>query len=236
MKLPRPWRLLATLLVACGVGFSADSPPPGVETEGEYAFAEVIRMTTGREVLAFEPDNEVHRTLLDKLTAAARLAGERARTAGIRRARANEAGLEIERHVRTALAEVGLVAETPVTRSGVARAVGYPDLSVTDGGLRCYLELKTHGAGTVASSQRTFYYSPSADPKVSVDALHLLLAYELERRVEEGETVFRPGKFRLVSLHDMPVRLKIEYNQSNRGLYGGDAQMLAEESVEAPEQ
>lgn len=235
MKPPR--RLLpAGLLLACCVVAFANNPPPGVATEGEYPFAEVIRETTGQEVVPFDRDNAAHRALLEKLTAAARLAGERARTEGIRRARANEAGLEIERHVRSALAECGLAVETPVTRSGVARAVGYPDLAILNDGAPCYLELKTHNARTVASSQRTFYYSPSADPKVATNALHLLLAFELEQTVEAGETVFRPGGFRLVSLHAMPVRLKIEYNQSNRGMYGGGAEVLTVESIDASEE
>lgn len=234
MRSPRlSW--LAALLLAGASGSAAETAPPGAEAEGEYPFAEVIRTTTGREVVPFDDENSAHRALLEKLTVAARLAGERARIEGIRRTRANEAGLAIEVHVREALAESGLMVETPVAQSGASRSAGYPDLAFEDGGLRCYLELKTHGANTVGSSQRTFYYSPSADPKVTEDALHLLLAFELERSVEAGDTVFRPGKFRLVSLHDMPVRLKIEYNQSNRGLYGGDAKMLAEEPIAAPE-
>lgn len=235
MKLPhRP--LLVGLLLAAGALSFAEIAPPGVASEGEYPFAEVIRTTTGHEVVPFDRDNEAHRALLGKLTAAARRAGERARVEGIRRARANEAGLEIERHVRTALGEAGLTVETPVTRSGVARAVGYPDLAILADGAPCYLELKTHNARTVASSQRTFYYSPSADPKVTTNALHLLLAFELERSVEAGQTVFRPGGFRLVSLHAMPVRLKIEYNQSNRGMYGGGADVLTSESIGATEE
>ena len=66
-------------------------------------------------------------------------------------------------------------------------------------------------------------HSPSPTPKVTHDALHLLLAYELERSERDGRVTFLPTHWKLVTLQDLEVDLKFEFNQSNRGLYGRDA-------------
>ena len=36
-------------------------------------------------------------------------------------------------------------------------------------------------------------------------------------------SAFVPVRWKLISLHDLQVDLKFEFNQSNRGLYGPDA-------------
>ena len=65
---------------------------------------------------------------------------------------------------------------------------------------------------------------------VTHDALHLLLAYELERTQRDGKTAFLPVHWKLITLQDLEVDLKFEFNQSNRGLYGkeGAKSLLAE--------
>jgi hypothetical protein len=77
------------------------------------------------------------------------------------------------------------------------------------------------------TTQRTFYYSPSTATKVTRDALHLLLAFEIEQRTENGRPLWVPAGFKLVSLHNLQVKLKIEYNQGNRSLYDPEG-ILAE--------
>jgi len=128
----------------------------------------------------------------------------------------------MESFVRKALSDAQLVARTPVTSQGRAQTTGYPDVEIL-GDLPCYIELKTYNASTVNTTQRSFYYSPSENPKVTRDALHLLLAYELEKSERDGKTVFTPTHWRLITLQDLQVDLKFEFNQSNRGLYGKDA-------------
>jgi hypothetical protein len=120
------------------------------------------------------------------------------------------------------LNQAGLPARTPVTTAGNAQETGYPDVEIT-GDPPCYLELKTYSAATVNTTQRSFYYSPSEHPKVTRDALHLLLAFELEKTERNGRTVFLPVHWKLLTLQDLEVDLKFEFNQSNRGLYGRDA-------------
>ena len=185
-------------------------------------FKEVIRATTHRRVLDFDTNSLTHRELFKKLSIAADSALTNARTSGLFSARANEAGNHMESFVKAALKEAGLHAQTPVTTKGNAQVVGYPDVEILSDP-PCYLELKTYNASTVNTTQRSFYYSPSAHPKVTHDALHLLLAYELDRSERDGKTVFTPTRWKLITLQDLEVDLKFEFNQSNRGLYGKES-------------
>jgi hypothetical protein len=91
--------------------------------------------------------------------------------------------------------------------------------------------LKTYNAATVHTTQRSFYYSPSETPKVARDAVHLLLAYELEKVERDGRTLFLPRHWKLLTLQDLEVDLKFEFNQSNRGLYGNGKATLDEAPV-----
>jgi hypothetical protein len=164
---------------------------------------------------------------------AARLAGERARVAGLNAARPNEAGNQLEPYVRAALRDCGLDARVPLTASGRAQVAGYPDIEIT-APLPCYIELKTYNAATENTTQRSFYYSPSESPKVTHDALHLLLAYELERVERDGKAVFLPSHWKLLTLENLEVDLKFEFNQSNRGLYGNPSATLDEADLAPP--
>lgn len=193
-------------------------------------FKAVIHATTGHRVLDLDTNNPAHAALRARILKAAALAGERARTDGLAAARPNEAGNHLEPFVRAALLEAGLEARIPRTTADRAQAAGYPDIEIA-GPVPCYLELKSYNAATVNTTQRSFYYSPSETPKVTRDALHLLLAYELEKVERDGQALFVPRHWKLISLQALEVDLKFEFNQSNRGLYGNDAATLNEASV-----
>lgn len=197
-------------------------------------FKTVIAATTGHRVLDFQTNNPAHVELRRKILQAARLAAERLRKEGIMTTRANEAGNHIEPFVRAALREAGFAAQVPVTTAGAAQVAGYPDIQITNAPA-CYLELKTYNAATVNTTQRSFYYSPSAHPKITRDALHLLLAYQLEKSTRGGQTIFRPVHWKLVTLQDLEVDLKFEFNQSNRRLYGQEQSVLGEADGERRE-
>ena len=188
----------------------------------QIPFKEVILATTQHRLLDFDTNNAAHRELFQRLTAAAEAALTNARAAGLFSTRANEAGNHMELFVKAALKDAGLTARTPVTTAGDAQTTGYPDVEIL-GDTPCYLELKTYSAATANTTQRSFYYSPSENPKVTRDALHLLLAYELDRTEQNGRTTFTPTHWKLITLQDLEVDLKFEFNQSNRGLYGKDA-------------
>ena len=223
--------LAFALLFAVAAAFAADSTNSALFTAlselnehsaKQIPFKEVIEATTHHSVLDFDTNNPAHRELKDKILKAAALAGERAVRDGLFSARPNEAGNHIEPFVRAALRDVGLEARVPVNSEGRAQSTGYPDIEIT-GPTPCYLELKTYNASTADTTQRTFYYSPSEHPKVTRDALHFLLAYQLERTTRDGKTDFVPLHWKLITLQDLVVDLKYEFNQSNRGLYGSDA-------------
>lgn len=199
----------------------------------QVPFKEVIAATTHYRVLDFDTNNPAHVELEQKILHAAALAGERAAREQLAAARPNEAGNYLEPFVRAALREAGLEARIPKNSEGAAQVAGYPDIEIT-GPTPCYLELKTYSAATENTTQRSFYYSPSAHPKITRDALHFLLAYRLEKQSYDRQTVFTPVHWKLITLQDLPVDLKFEFNQSNRGLYGAEAgkALLSEGSVD----
>lgn len=217
---------LALLLPRLAAAGAEETNAPAVPALAELAkpakripFKDVILATTRQRVLDFDTNNAAHLALHRKISAAATAAAAKARATGLFAARANEAGNQMEDFVRAALAEAGLAARVPRTVAGEAQAVGYPDVEIP-GDPHCYLELKTYSAATANTTQRSFYYSPSVNPKVTRDALHLLLAFELERTGRAGKTAFLPAHWKLITLQDLEVDLKFEFNQSNRGLYG----------------
>lgn len=233
--------LLVALLLLAASCFGAeknDSPSSAALAEltrpaKRIPFKDVILATTHHRILDLDTNNAAHVALNEKISSAARVAATKARAEGLIATRANEAGNHMEVFVKAALKEAGLQARTPVTTAGDAQTTGYPDVEIP-GDPPCYLELKTYNANTVNTTQRSFYYSPSAHPKVTLDALHLLLAFELERVEREGKTVFVPVHWKLITLQALEVDLKFEFNQSNRGLYGKEAgkALLSEGSIE----
>jgi len=222
------------------IAFAQPAPPAHTPSESalselarpakKLSFKTVIHATTGHRVLDLDTNNPTHAGLRAKLLRAAALAGERARKDGLVAVRPNEAGNYLEPFVRAALREVGLDARVPRTTADLAQVAGYPDVEIM-GAIPCYLELKTYSAATVNTTQRSFYYSASETPKVTRDAVHLLLAYELEKVERKGKTLFVPRHWKLLTLQDLEVDLKFEFNQSNRGLYGNDAATLEEAAV-----
>lgn len=204
--------------------------PPDAKYEGNYPFSEVIEATTGFQVIAFKKTEVAHGELLSRLKRVARSAAQNAKLAGIRKSRANEVGNAMESFILKALVAEKLPATRPKTQSGRTLSVGYPDFDL-NGELPCYVELKTYNARTADSTQRTFYYSPLMDPKIAHDALHLLIAFQMEQTTERGQSVWRPVRFQITSLDQIEVKLKVEYNQSNRGLYA-EPHKLADEQVD----
>lgn len=233
----RPLVIAALVIGHCILALPSSAQPDLEATLSTLArpakkipFKTVIHATTGHRVLDLDTNTPAHFELRAKILKAAALAGERARTEGLAAARANEAGNQIEPFIRAALKDSGLDSRIPRTAADRARAVGYPDIEIT-GDVPCYLELKTYSAATADTTQRSFYYSPSETPKVTRDAVHLLLAYELEKVERDGKPVFIPNHWKLLTLQDLEVDLKFEFNQSNRGLYRNAKSILEEGEV-----
>lgn len=218
--------VLFVLLFATLISASSATNSPSTTALAELAkpakkipLKEVILATTCHRILGFDANNPAHAALHKKISTAASAAATKARTEGLFAVRANEADNHMGTFVKAALKAAGLSARVPVTITGETQAAGYPDLEIL-GDPPCYLELKTYSATTANTTQRSFYYSPSENSKLTHDALHLLLAFELEKITRDGKTAFIPVHWKLITLQDLEVDLKFEFNQSNRGLYG----------------
>lgn len=179
-----------------------------------------IKVLTGCKVLAFDLSNEKNKKLLTLLEKAAQIAGDEAYKQGIFTRRPNEAGNHIEPFVITALRDIGFRVDKPHTKSGKIKVAGFPDIEIIDEyGRIIYLECKTYNTTTKDQSFRTFYFSPSKDPKITKDAFHLLLSFELTREERKTQMAFVPISWQLYTLEKLKVQVKHEFNASNKDLY-----------------
>lgn len=199
-------------------------------------FKVVIQILSGHKVLAFDKKTPANKKLLDKFSLALHKAGSQAYKIGIYTARPNEAGNEMEPYVKKALLAEGLKAEIPLTKKGTRKGTGYPDLEITDKGMKTtYLECKTYNIKNIDSSQRTFYFSPSENFKITKDAFHFMVSYQLEKETRGEKTAFVPKHWKLYSLENLTVDLKHEFNQCNKKLYGSSSDpnsLLAESDIQ----
>lgn len=186
-------------------------------------FYVVVKALSGRKVLRVDKEAPADRELLNRLASAVQLCAAELRVSPITRTRPNEVGNDLEAYVMRACSKSGLTAERPTALSGHGKSSGYPDILVRDHENRpTYLECKIFTSGTAGTTMRSFYLSPSESFKVSVDARHLLLAFEMEAAPVPGsqESQYTPKTFKVVDLHDLPCDVKYEFNSDNRRLYG----------------
>ncbi len=184
-------------------------------------FRDVVRASCGHEVIPVDPDAAEDQALLDHLTQAADalLAWMNAKDhplGGLRRI--NEASRPVEDELHRLLNQGDFTCAIPVTAAGKSQRAGYPDLMLTHkpSGRITYLDPKLFEDTSRQSTLRTFYYEPSAlNGKVQQDARHLLLG--ITHDGNDGAWTF-PG-WELIDLHDLQVRLKVEFQGSNRDLY-----------------
>jgi len=122
-------------------------------------FSICIKALTGFSVIEFDGSIEQNNLMLEDLSRAARMAGDKAFQDGILTVRPNEAGNQIEPYVLESLREVGLKAGKPTSKSGKIKSAGYPDIQIEDRfGRTIYLDCKTYSAKTKNQSFRTFYF------------------------------------------------------------------------------
>ena len=187
-------------------------------------FTVAIKALTGFKVLAFDPSFGQNRKLLEQLSDASQISGQKAFREGIFTARPNEAGNHIEPFVVEALRQAGLRADKPISKSGKRKAAGYPDIQIEDeSGRIVYLECKTYNTLKKGQSFRTFYFSPSEDPKITTDAFHLLMSFELDTAQRKGKKAFIPISWQIYTLDKLLIQVKHEFNASNRELYTKEA-------------
>jgi hypothetical protein len=187
------------------------------------AFSEVILATTGKRVLSFDLQSESDQRLikqisgaLDEVTARMNAPESPVQQVG----RINEVSSHVENLLRERLSAIaGLRCDFPRTSEGRVQRSGYPDLRIVDEPTQrvLYLDPKLYAAGSRESSFRTFYFEPKiATNKVTDDAVHLIVGFEHAPK-NGGRWNFT--RWDLVDLAHFKVRLKAEFQGSNRDIY-----------------
>jgi len=188
----------------------------------DIPFPELIRIATGHRVEPFDPSAEADARILAALVRAldAVLAEMNRPDSPVRDlARINEASAEFEEGLRGHLASTpGIACTLPLTAAGTPQRSGYPDLRIEDraSGTIYYLDPKLYARGSGDTTLRTFYYEPRRETnKISEDARHLLVGIEHDG----ADGAWRFLRWHLVDLSRFRVRLKAEFQASNRDLY-----------------
>lgn len=187
-------------------------------------FAEVILDTAGKHVLPVDRKDEIDQRVIKQISAACDETINRFNTAdsAIQNvARINEVSSHFEDSLRRLLnAAPGLNCDFPRTAEGRVQRAGYPDLRIVDVVSKrvYYLDPKLYVAGSRDSSFRAFYFEPKvATNKVRDDAVHLVVGFEHEPREKNG--AWRFTRWDLVDLAQFKVKLKAEFQGSNRDMY-----------------
>lgn len=186
---------------------------------------QIISAVTEHSVVPLEECAE-DRSLIEAISAACNDLISSTRTAPIRTTRLNELGNAVEEPMLEACLRAGLDATWPRRANGIAARTGYPDIVIAvDSHRPTYLEAKVIGAGSEGSSFRSFYLSPSDNPKVCTDARHLLVAFTHQRgeNGSDGLEQYSLTAFKIVDLARVFGKIKFEYQASNRDMYIGDA-------------
>ena len=193
-------------------------------------FADVISATSGKRVIPIDrKEKETARIIagigkaLDSVLVKMNAPDSPIKKGG----RVNEMSSHFEDALRAALNGIeGFSCGVPHTTAGAKQRSGYPDLRLVDKatGRILYLDPKLYAKGSRGSSLRTFYFTPRRETnKVNDDANHLIVAFEHDK-----------GSFahwELVDLSSFKVKLKAEFEGSNRDIYRDDATVA--KSVEA---
>ncbi len=190
----------------------------------DVPFSEVVLAVSGCKVIPVTPstDQAWLAKLSGQLTAALKSLNEPGHPvqAG---GRINEASRFIENELLARLNAVpGWKCGIPKTASSTEQRSGYPDLRLQlEDGRIVYLDPKLHAADNRASSFRTFYFEPKSETlKITEDAHHLLVGVS-HSPGPGGQLHF--DSWELVDISTMPVRLKAEFQSSNREIYRKEA-------------
>jgi hypothetical protein len=191
-------------------------------------FSEVILDTTGKKVLPVDANNPVDQRLVKAISAACDeiMSRMNAADSAIQNVdRINEVSSYFEDTLRELLnATAGLRCDFPLTADGKLQRSGYPDLRIVDVESKrvFYLDPKLYAAGSRDSSFRSFYFEPKkATNKVRDDAVHFVVGFEHEPR--EKNATWKFTRWDLVDLSRFHVKLKAEFQGSNRDMYRSEA-------------
>ena len=191
----------------------------------KFAFPDVIHAATGKKVLPLTLSKPSHQMIYQAIItatkeAALELSQEDSPVRKLRRI--NEASRSFEKLIIQKLnLHPELQCSTPINNKGNAQRSGYPDLLIThtdSNGIKthAYLDPKLFEDKSISSSLRTFYYEPRKHTnKIQHDAIHLLIG--ISHDGNDGAWQFTDWK--VCDLFRFHVRLKAEFQASNRDLY-----------------
>ena len=195
-------------------------------------FSGIIFDTTGRKVFRFDANNPVDQRVAKAISAACDETMKRlnAPDSAIQNVdRINEVSSHFEGSLRELLnATAGLRCDFPLTAEGKVQRSGYPDLRILDLESKrvFYLDPKLYADGSRDSSFRTFYFEPKkATNKVRDDAVHFIVGFQHQARNGSMSSSSRWNftRWDLVDLSQFRVKLKAEFQGSNRDMYRPDA-------------
>jgi len=185
-------------------------------------FREVIQAATGKRVLPIDTARVADRELVAKIGRAldaVLLKLNAPESPAKDRRRINEVSALFETAIKAELNAVeGFACDFPPLASGARQRSGYPDLRLVDRqtGRVVYLDPKLYERTSRLSSLRTFYFEPKRETnKILDDAHHLIVGIE-----HDGQTgAWKFLNWELVDLANFRVKLKTEFQASNRELY-----------------
>ncbi|HGJ66426.1 TPA: hypothetical protein ENS27_13770 [bacterium] len=188
----------------------------------DIPFNLVIETMTGKKVISFDFTKKDHQEVLKLLKQSALNAGKEINKTGILRPRPNEVGNDIEPYVRNALNLLDLNADIPAGPSGNKKAMGYPDILFWYNKNPYYLECKTYNIENIQTTQRSFYFSPSDEFKVTYDAPHFILSFEIYVAGEKGNKhIYKCKHYKILSIESLSLDVKYEFNSDNKRMYSG---------------
>lgn len=183
---------------------------------------DVIAAATGKTILPFQPDKvPADATCHTHITGAANkvLAALNAPDSPLRGLRRiNEASHHVEDKLAALLNAGEFTCAVPHTSAGGAQRPGYPDLRIVHkpSGRVYYLDPKLYESTAATSTLRTFYYEPKdLTGKIHDHACHLILGIAHDGK----DGAWQLTGWRLIDLHNFRVRLKAEFQASNKDLY-----------------
>jgi len=182
----------------------------------DLSFNVIIKSISGFSVLPFEKEQNIVGLFEKSFNDAALEINKN----GVEASRPNEVGNYIEPFIKSALKKAGFIADVPAINNGKKKATGYPDIEVVYKEMFFYLEVKTYNIKNINTTQRSFYFSPSENFKITKNAPHLLISYQMEK---DKNSLYFAKHWRFYSLENLKVDLKHEFNQNNKKMYGDES-------------
>jgi hypothetical protein len=196
-------------------------------------FSEVIFDSTGKKVLPFDAGDAVDQRVAKAITAACNATMKRLNAPGSaiqQIVRINEVSSHFEDSLRELInATSGLSCDFPLTAEGKVQRPGYPDLRIIDLETKriFYLDPKLYASGSRDSSFRAFYFEPKKSTnKVRDDAVHFVVGFEHAPRQHGSgfpNAMWKFTRWDVVDLSQFKVKLKAEFQGSNRDMYRPEA-------------